>query len=105
MKTTTQKSKQASGRGRRKSDALTVHFELNNPHAHKVCVAGTFNEWQPDKAEMASLGGGKWEKDIRLAPGTYEYRLVVDGKWMPDPNAAHTVVNSFGERNSVLSVP
>jgi hypothetical protein len=39
-----------------------------------------------------------------LAPGTYEYCLVVDGQWMPDPLARETVPNPFGGRNSVLKV-
>ena len=28
-----------------------------------------------------------WWKETALAPGTYEYCLVVDGQWMPDPLA------------------
>jgi hypothetical protein len=39
-----------------------------------------------------------------LTPGTYEYCLVVDGQWMPDPLARETVPNPFGGRNSVLNV-
>jgi 1,4-alpha-glucan branching enzyme len=81
-----------------------VHFELTNPSARKVCIAGTFNDWKPESTEMISLGGGKWAKDLTLPPGTYEYRLVVDGKWLPDPNAPRTVPNPFGEPNSVVTV-
>ena len=32
------------------------------------------------------------------------YCLVVDGQWMPDPLAKHTVPNPFGGRNSILEV-
>jgi hypothetical protein len=39
-----------------------------------------------------------------LPPGTYEYCLVVDGEWMPDPLVKDTVLNPFGGRNSVLKV-
>ena len=39
-----------------------------------------------------------------MPPGTYEYCLVVDGQWMPDPLARETVPNPFGGRNSVLKV-
>ena len=39
-----------------------------------------------------------------MALGTYEYCLVVDGQWMPDPLARETVSNPFGGRNSVLTV-
>jgi len=39
-----------------------------------------------------------------LVPGTYEYCLVVDGQWMPDPLARETVPNPFGGVNSILKV-
>ena len=81
-----------------------VHFELVNSVARKVCLAGSFNDWKPEQCEMVRLGDGKWSKDLSLAPCTYEYRLVVDGQWVPDPRADHTVVNPFGERNSLLTV-
>jgi hypothetical protein len=43
-------------------------------------------------------------KEAFLAPGTYEYCLVVDGQWIPDPLARESVPNPFGGRNSVLNV-
>ncbi len=81
-----------------------VHFKLTHPSARHVCIAGTFNNWKAEAGEMAQQRDGTWVKDLTLKPGTYEYRLVVDGKWMPDPQADHTVLNRFGERNSLLSV-
>jgi 1,4-alpha-glucan branching enzyme len=81
-----------------------VHFELTDHSATRVCIAGTFNDWKPEAGEMIRLDDGKWVKDLAIAPGTYEYRLVVDDKWMPDPQADHSVVNPFGERNSLLTV-
>jgi hypothetical protein len=53
---------------------------------------------------MIAMGNGKWAKQLLLPPGTYEYCLVVDGKWITDPNAQTTVPNPFGGRNSVLDV-
>jgi 1,4-alpha-glucan branching enzyme len=82
-----------------------VHFELTIPTARKVCIAGSFNDWRPDATEMIPLGDGKWAKDLTLSPGTYEYRLVVDGQWMADPNASRTTRNPFGDLNSVVTVP
>ena len=81
-----------------------VHFELNDPTAAEVCVAGTFNNWKPKAEPMFSIAGGCWMKDTNLAPGDYEYCLVVDGKYIPDPLAKETVPNPFGGRNSILKV-
>ena len=53
---------------------------------------------------MHSQGGGRWLKETELPPVTYEYCLVVDGQWMPDPLAKETVPNPYGGVNSVLKV-
>jgi len=81
-----------------------VRFEFTHPTATTVSVAGTFNEWHPTTKWMHPSGNGHWLKETALAPGTYEYCLVVDGQWMPDPLAKETVPNPFGGRNSILEV-
>jgi len=83
---------------------VPVHFEFTHPTARTVCIAGTFNDWQAEAKPMHPLGGGRWLKETDLAPGRYEYCLVVDGKWMPDPLAKESVPNPFGGTNSVLRV-
>jgi len=83
---------------------VPVRFEFTHPTAKSVCLAGTFNHWQPEAKTLHSTGAGIWWKETALAPGTYEYCLVVDGKWMPDPRARETVANPFGGRNSILHV-
>jgi len=82
-----------------------VRFEFTHPTASTVCIAGTFNDWNAEAKPMHHAGGGHWLKETALPPGTYEYCLVVDGKWMPDPRDPETVPNPFGGRNSLLKVP
>ena len=81
-----------------------VRFEYTNPAARTVCIAGTFNQWRPEAKALHSSGVGNWWKQTELAPGTYEYCLIVDGQWMPDPLARESVANPFGGRNSILKV-
>ena len=83
---------------------IPVRFEFKHPTAASVCVAGTFNDWQPEAKTLHSSGAGNWWKETALAPGTYEYCLIVDGRWMPDPLAKKTVPNPYGGRNSILEV-
>jgi 1,4-alpha-glucan branching enzyme len=83
---------------------VPVNFEFTDPKAKTVSVAGSFNNWQPEAKTLHSSGTGRWWKETALAPGTYEYCLVVDGQWIPDPLAKETVPNPFGGRNSVLKV-
>ena|ERR1051325_2546796 len=83
---------------------VPVRFEFTHPTARTVCVAGTFNHWQPESKALQTSGAGHWWKETALPPGSYEYCLVVDGQWIPDPLARETVPNPFGGRNSVLKV-
>jgi 1,4-alpha-glucan branching enzyme len=81
-----------------------VSFELIKPEAKRVCVAGSFNGWKPELAPLAPSGNGRWKADLTIRPGRHEYLFVVDGQWMPDPNAKESVQNPFGGRNSILGV-
>jgi 1,4-alpha-glucan branching enzyme len=83
---------------------VLVHFEFKNPAAGEVRVAGTFNDWQPSVTEMLRQDDGRWLKELTLVPGNYEYRMVVDGEWMADPQATESVPNPFGGVNSILRV-
>ena len=83
---------------------VSVCFQFTDPKAKTVCIAGSFNQWKPEAKTLHSSGVGNWWKETSLAPGTYEYCLIVDGKWMPDPRARESVPNPFGGRNSILTV-
>lgn len=81
-----------------------VRFEFTHPTATTVSLAGTFNQWQPEPKTRLPGKGGRWMRKMILAPGTYEYCIVVDGQWTPDPLAVEDVPNPFGGRNSILKV-
>jgi 1,4-alpha-glucan branching enzyme len=82
----------------------SAYFELIEPAAREVFLAGSFNDWNPTATPMMPLGHGRWSKELPLKPGRYEYRFVVDGDWMADPTAKECVPNPYGERNSVMVV-
>jgi 1,4-alpha-glucan branching enzyme len=103
MKSETKNNKPDKNNGG-KPAVQRIHFEFTAPTAESVFIAGTFNDWQPNATPMIALGQGRWAKDLSLPPGDYEYRLVVDGQWMPDPLDAETVPNPFGGVNSVRKV-
>ena len=81
-----------------------VCLEFQDPGAKTVFVAGSFNEWKPEKAPLLRKDDGLWVGDVVLPPGRHEYLFVVDGEWIPDPKANETVQNPFGGKNSVLTV-
>jgi 1,4-alpha-glucan branching enzyme len=81
-----------------------VRMEYLNTSAKSVFAAGTFNDWHPQVTEMLKLADGRWAKELTLTPGTYEYRLVVDGQWTADPGCRESVPNPCGGRNSVFTL-
>ncbi|HKI69848.1 MAG TPA: glycogen-binding domain-containing protein, partial [Verrucomicrobiae bacterium] len=68
-----------------------THLELLHPSAQTAFVAGSFNDWVPEKTPMTSTGNGRWVSELAVAPGRYEYLFVVDGSWLPDPKAKEQV--------------
>ncbi len=72
--------------------------------ASQVSVAGTFNNWDTG-ADPLTKRGDVWEAVVPLAPGTYQYKFVVDGtQWITDESAAAFVDDGFGGKNSVVEV-
>jgi 1,4-alpha-glucan branching enzyme len=88
----------------------SVYYKTNivfalagNTQAKKMMVAGSFNNWQPDKIALERTTYG-WEKQVYLAPGTHTYRFVADGRWFADPANPERFPNEFNEFNSVKTV-
>lgn len=82
-----------------------VAFVTLYPRAQKVCIAGDFNGWQPEKTPMEKVGdSGVWQAKLQLPSGRHHYRLVVDDQWQQDPYNAVTELNPYGDFNSVVEV-
>jgi 1,4-alpha-glucan branching enzyme len=79
----------------------TIRLSLHCPLGDTVCLAGSFNDWQPTALQRE---GEEWHIDLSLAPGDYEYRFVVNECWLPDPACAEGRPNPYGGENSVLHV-
>jgi hypothetical protein len=60
--------------------------------ARSVALAGTFNDWRTYDLLMHRTAEG-WELPYTLGPGNYEYKFVVDGKWIVDPADSLFVVH------------
>src|SRR3990172_4493372 len=69
-----------------------------------VRVAGDFNNWEPDQDITTRSSGGAVEKGLKLQPGVYQYRLVVDGQWQDDASNPDRMQNLMGGYNSLLRV-
>jgi Glycogen recognition site of AMP-activated protein kinase len=87
-----------------KGSVRLAYLGLKDAPAQSVCLAGTFNNWRPEATRMRQIDRDCWIADLSLVPGRYEYRLVVDGEWLPDLLAEEYAFNPFGGINSVLTI-
>jgi chromosome partitioning protein len=82
-----------------------ILFVIDAPHAKSVYLTGEFTNWSREGIGMRKDGSdGLWKTTLHLEPGEYEYRFIVDGVWIKDPNNADSVLNEFGQENSLLIV-
>jgi 1,4-alpha-glucan branching enzyme len=80
-----------------------VVFTIEAPHARHVQLVGDFNGWTLDQHEMMP-SGAVWTSVLRLLPGRYQYRYIIDGDWRSDPLNREVEPSPFGGHNSVLVV-
>ncbi len=80
-------------------------LRLYAPRASRVAVVGDFNGWNGDALPLAKGTDGWWEVRLDLAPGTYQYAYLVDGRVRPPEDASQTVTEGFGGRNGILVIP
>ncbi len=88
------------------ASTVYVQFTLAAPGARSVEVAGDFNGWQPQRAQLRDPeGDGNWSALIALPAGVHKYMFVIDGRrWVSDPHAHHFVDDGFGMKNSLIAV-
>jgi 1,4-alpha-glucan branching enzyme len=71
------------------------------PDAKKVFLSGSFNGWKESELQMEKTAGG-WTLPYVIGPGNHQYRFIVDGKWMTDPDNPLATDRKNG--NSILIV-
>ena len=82
-----------------------VTFTVHADRGKSVYVAGSFNQWSTTAKKMAyKARAGIYTATVKLAPGTYEYKFILDGTWCADPENANAVANDQGTFNSVIVV-
>ncbi|MFO7660674.1 MAG: alpha-amylase family glycosyl hydrolase [Candidatus Cloacimonadaceae bacterium] len=76
-----------------------ISYQPPTAGKHKVGIAADFTDW---KIVPLKLREGIYQKDFELPAGIYQYKLIVDGVWMPDPSNSQITPDPFGGFNSVL---
>lgn len=81
-----------------------VLFTYYSPEAQHVRLVSDFNKWDPEDSPLYNIeGDGIWQKVVPLKRGKYQYKFVVDGKWLKDPINPKVEKTPLGE-NSFIEV-
>jgi hypothetical protein len=73
--------------------------------ADSVALCGEFNQWSAEDIRLDRGADGIWWTVVALAPGTYRYRYLLDGKrWENAWQADRYEANPFGGTDSVVIV-
>uniref|UniRef100_A0A915CVN7 5'-AMP-activated protein kinase subunit beta-1 n=1 Tax=Ditylenchus dipsaci TaxID=166011 RepID=A0A915CVN7_9BILA len=73
----------------------------NHPPARNVHLTGSWDQWKRKIPLVKSTSD--FSTIINLNPGRYEYKFLVDGKWVVDDNMSKTD-NPMGSQNNVISI-
>lgn len=92
------KSTTTTGRSR-------VRFNLVTEPGSQVYVAGTFNGWSTCKHPLRTIqNDGVNFLTMFLPRGRHEYKFIVNGHWLVDPQCPETTPNAYGSLNSVIQI-
>lgn len=75
---------------------------IQAPAAHRVEIAGDWNNWTPTPATL--VADGTWYSDVRLQPGEHRYAFRIDGKRWMVPEGVVSVDDGFGGRSALVTV-
>jgi beta-lactamase regulating signal transducer with metallopeptidase domain len=81
----------------------TAIFRLRGyPNARIVALAGSFNNWNQSQL-LFRREGNEWVCRVNLARGKHEYKFIIDGDWITDPNNPKIVSDDRGNLNSQMT--
>ncbi len=81
-----------------------IHIPAELIEGREVKIFGSFNNWNRDVSPIIPEKGF-YLATYHLPPGRYEYKLLVDGTEITDPQNMEMSDNGMGSFNSILRVP
>ncbi|HOV16203.1 MAG TPA: alpha-amylase family glycosyl hydrolase [Candidatus Cloacimonadota bacterium] len=78
---------------------VLIRYQPPTAGEHEVSLAADFTDWQ---IVPLFYKDGIYEREFILPAGIYQYKLIVDGNWIPDPLADEVTPDPFGGFNSLL---
>jgi dienelactone hydrolase len=82
-----------------------ILFSYYAPSAKEIFLAGDFNGWKKKHTPLIKGKDDVWRKVLGLKPNrSYDYKYIVDGNWVNDPNNMDLNPDVAGGANSVIYI-
>ena len=82
----------------------TFYFTPESP-LESIVVMGGFNDWSRTALPLSDMDGdGVFERTVYLRPERHEYKYVVNGQELIDPDNPIFISNNIGGWNSILDL-
>jgi hypothetical protein len=84
-------------------DSTVTLFLPGYAYAKSVLISGSFNDWSISQDSLVKTEKG-WSIRLKLGPGYFPYKFIIDGRWTQDPNNLNKEDDLNGGINSVFYV-
>ena len=82
-----------------------VTFSIAAEDANEVSLVGTFNNWDTKAEPLKKLKNGTFKGTLNLdKDNSYEYKYLVDGKYLNDDSADAYAWNDFAAANNSVVI-
>ncbi len=84
-----------------------IEFSVPDNGCSKVEIVGDFNDWNASDEFTFKKNKKRKEHVLKLKlpqNATYQYRYLIDGDFVNEPEADSLISNSFGTQNCVLDL-
>lgn len=83
--------------------AGTVRFSIKpGGDVQRVDVAGDFSQWKP--LPMRKQRDGSYQTTVPECGDSCQYKFLIDGRWVTDPDNRIWAINPYGTLNSVADL-
>lgn len=82
-------------------NGLARFFLPGHKEAKRVFLSGSFNTWSTEQTPMQACDSG-WVVSLKLRPGKYSYKYILDGRWTRDPFNKLKESDTYNDYNSIV---
>jgi len=86
-----------------KFSSINQNISWKDTKAQQVCIIGSWDNWDEKKSRPLNQENDKWSILLTLSPGEYQFKFIVDEKWVIS-KFFPTIITVDGYINNIITV-